>query len=71
MRLVQRRGVEDAVGALHHGAHERAVGDRPDDGRVRRREHVEPDDLVPLGAEDPDERLAEVAGAAGDEESHR
>ena len=70
VRLVQRRGVEHGVGALHRLAHERAVGDRADDGRVRRREHVEPDDLVPLGAEDADERLAEMPRAAGHEQSH-
>ena len=71
VRLVQRRGVEHGVGAGDGLAHELAVGDRADVLRVRRRQHVEPGDLVALGAEDAHERLAEVARAAGDEEAHR
>ena len=68
--LVQGRGVQDRVGVPHALAHARALGDRAHDGGERRLEHVEPDDVVPLGAQDADERLAEVPGAAGDEDPH-
>jgi hypothetical protein len=43
VRLVQRRGVQDGVDALHRLADELAVGDRPDDRGVWPGEDVEAD----------------------------
>jgi hypothetical protein len=37
---------------------------------VRRREHIEPDDVVALVSENARQRLAEVTRAAGDEDPH-
>ena len=68
--LVQRRGVQDGVGAGDRAPHERAVGDRADQRRVRRGQDVEPDDLGAVGGEHAAQRLAEVPGAAGDEDAH-
>ena len=49
VRLVQRRGVQDRVHALARSARTHgAVGDRADHVGERRREHVEPDDVVAL-----------------------
>ena len=70
VRLVERGGMEDGLHAGHAAAHECAVGDRADRARVRGIEHVEPDDVDALGAEHADQRLAEVAGAACDQDPH-
>ena len=71
VRLVQRRRVQDGVDTAHRSAHEGAVGDRADELRPLRLEHVEADDVHALGREYPYERLPEVARAAGDEHAHR
>jgi hypothetical protein len=69
--LVQCRGVEDRVDALDAAPHACAVGDRAEHRGVRGVEHVEPLDLVrAVGAEDANERLAEMPGAAGDQDPH-
>ena len=54
----------------HRGADERAVGDRAGDVGVRRGEDVEPDGLDPVGSQRADQPLAQVSGAARDEDLH-
>ena len=61
-----RRGTVHAVDGL---VHDGAVGDRADDVGVGRRQPVQSDDVGPLVAQDAHQPLAEVAGAAGDEDS--
>ena len=70
MWLVQRGGVQHGADALHAALDAAAIGDRADDGRGRRRQHVEPDHVHALAGEDAHERLAEMPGAAGDEDAH-
>ena len=71
MRLVQRRGVQDRVRAPQRLLDEVAVGDRPDERRVRRGEDVKPDGVDPVGGQHAAQRLAEVSGAACHEDPHR
>jgi hypothetical protein len=70
VRLVQRRRVDDGVGALHRRADDRAIGDRAGDRGVGRLEDVQPHHLVAVAAEDADERFAEMPRAAGDQHLH-
>jgi hypothetical protein len=44
------------------------VGDRADHGGERGGEHIEADDLAPLGTEDTHDCLTEVSGRAGHED---
>ena len=62
--------MHDGIDAGDASPDAEAIGDRSDDARRRRREHVEPDDLVALLAQNAHQRLAEVTGAAGDENPH-
>jgi hypothetical protein len=71
VRLVQGRGVDHRLGLAHPAVDEAAIGDRADGRRVGRLEHVEANDVVAVGAEDADERLAEMPGAARDEDAQR
>ena len=61
---------------MKHGAHavqapadDSAVGDRPNHGGVRRGEQVEPHDVASLPAQDANERLTQMPGAAGHQNS--
>ena len=69
--LVQRRGVHDRVHARRRSAARTPRSAIEPTALVcGGGEHVEPDDVVPFGAQDADERLAEMARAAGDEDPH-
>ena len=63
------RRVDHGRGPRQHTADEARIGDRAARRGERRRQEIDADDLV-LGAEDPHEGLAEVAGAAGDDDLH-
>ena len=61
---------------MKHGAHavqapadDGAVGDRPGHGGERRGEQVESYDVAALPAQDADQRLAQMPGAAGHQNS--
>jgi hypothetical protein len=70
MGLVQGRSVQDGVHAVDAVPHARSVDNRSHRVCVWRVDGVEPDDVEFLGAKDAHERLAEVAGAASDENPH-
>jgi hypothetical protein len=70
VRLVQRRGVQDGVRAGHRLPHGRPLGHRRDDVSVRGAQDVQTHHVVAGRAQRPDQGLAEVPGAAGDEDPH-
>ena len=61
--------MKDGAHAVQAPADDGAVGDRPGHGGERRGEQVEPHDVAPLPAQDADERLTQVPGAAGHQNS--
>jgi hypothetical protein len=63
--------MDDRLHPAHEAADERAIGNRADSARVGRLEQVDPYDVMAVGPEDADQRLAEVPGAAGDEDAQR
>ena len=71
VRLVQRRGVQHRVDARDRAARDVAVGERPDEVGVGRGQEVGAADVLARVAQDADERLAEMARAARDEDPHR
>jgi len=71
VRLVQGRDVDDGLDAVEGPPHDRAVRDRADHVGLRRVEDVEADDLLAGVGQDANERVAEVARAAGHEDAHR
>jgi hypothetical protein len=70
VRLVQRGGVHDRVHAVHAAPHAFAVDHGAHHGRERRIDQVEPHDIHALGVEHPNQGLAEMARAAGDQHPH-
>jgi len=63
--------VDDGLDAVEGPPHDRAVRDRADHVGLRRVENVEADDLLAGVGQDANERVAEVARAAGHEDAHR
>jgi hypothetical protein len=68
--LVQRGRVQDRVDAAHGALDLRPIDDGAHARGEWRRHQVQADDLVATGLERADQRLAEMPGAAGDEDSH-
>jgi hypothetical protein len=71
VRLVQRRRVHDGAYPGQRRTDRGPVGHRRDDVGERRWQHVDPGDVATLVAQRPHERLAEMAGAAGDQDPVR
>ena len=69
MGLMQRGRVDDRARARAGSTNEILVDDRPDDVSVLRLEHIEADHVMAVGAETPNERLAEVPRASSDEDA--
>jgi hypothetical protein len=62
--------VHHRVDTVHAAPYTRSIRDRADDTRAGRFEHVEADQLVPVVAEAARESLAEMPGAACQEDAH-
>ena len=70
VRLVQRGGMHHCIHALHTLRDEITIGDRSQARRKRRTLDVEANGLAAGALQSPHERLAQVARAAGDQNSH-
>src|SRR5262249_49122781 len=66
----ERGGVQDDFDVAHALVDETAVDDRPHPIRERRAVQVDADGVVRGGVETPHQPFAEMAGAAGDQDSH-
>jgi hypothetical protein len=70
MGLVQRRRMNDGANAAHAVCNEGAVNDRSERMGEWQGRHIDADHIVCRGLQAADERLAEMAGAAGHENLH-
>ncbi len=70
MRLVQRRGMEDRIDALHGARDQGAVGDRADLVGERSGNDVEADRRAAIRAQTAHQGFAEMPRTAGDEHGH-
>ena len=70
MGLVQGGGVDDRLHSRRASGDEIPVDDRSDMGREGRVDDVDGHDIVPGVPQRPDQRLAEMTGTPGDQNSH-
>ena len=70
MRLVQRRGVQHGVDALHACPDEVAIGDRPGALRERTGIHIDGNDISVSRPQNANECITEMPGTARDQIFH-